>query len=82
MPEAGLAGNKDGQLLSLAEALGFDLFITMDRGIQYQQNLAGRVISILVVRANSNRLSDLLLHVEQCLLIMSFIQPGEVRQVG
>ena len=82
VPEAGLAGNKDGQLLSLAEALGFDLFFTIDRGIQYQQNLSGRIISILVVRANSNRLNDLLPHVEACRLIMSFIQPGEVIQVG
>ncbi len=62
VPEAGLAGQKNGILLSLAEDAGFDLFITMDKGLQYQQHLAGRTIAILIVRARSNRLDDLLPH--------------------
>jgi hypothetical protein len=37
-----LAGQKNGQLLSLAEDAGFDLFVTMDKGLQYQQKLIGR----------------------------------------
>jgi hypothetical protein len=82
VPEAGLAGRKNGLLLLLAEGAGFDLFITMDKGIQYQQNLAGRSIAILVLRALSNRLADLLPHVEACLSIMSSIQPGEVIRIG
>jgi hypothetical protein len=56
VPEAGLAGQKNGALLSLAEAAGFDLFLTMDKGLQYQQNPEGRSIAILIVRARSNRL--------------------------
>ena len=36
VPEAGLAGQKNGLLLSLAEAAGFELFLTMDKGLQYQ----------------------------------------------
>ena len=59
VPEAGLAGQKNGRLLTLTESAGFQLFFTMDKGIQYQQNLAGRSISILVLRAKSNRLHDL-----------------------
>jgi hypothetical protein len=82
VPEAGLAGQKNGALLSLAEAAGFELFITMDKGLQYQQNLAGRSIAILVVRARSNRLADLLPHLEAYRLIMSSIQPGEVIRIG
>lgn len=39
VPEAGLAGKKNGALLSLAEGAGFDIFLTMDKGLQYQQNL-------------------------------------------
>lgn len=54
----------------------------MDKGLQYQQNLAGRKIAILIVRATSNRLVDLLPHLEACRLIIVSIQPGEVRQVG
>ena len=82
VPEAGLAGQKNGLLLSLAEGAGFDLFFTMDKGLQYQQNLAGRSIAILIVRARSNRLKDLLPHLEACRSIMSSIQPGEVIRVG
>jgi hypothetical protein len=41
-PEAGLAGKKNGVLLSLAESAGFDVFLTLDKGIQYQQSVAGR----------------------------------------
>lgn len=82
VPEAGFAGQKNGVLLSLAEAAGFDLFFTMDKGLQYQQNLAGRSISVLIVRARSNRLEDLLPHLEACRSIMSSIGPGEVMRVG
>jgi hypothetical protein len=81
-PEAGLAGQKNGRLLSLAEAAGFDLFLTMDKGLQYQQNLAGRSIAILILRAKSNRLEDLLPHLEACRSTMSSIHPGEIIRVG
>jgi len=36
-------------LLSLAEAAGFDVLLTTDKNIRYQQNLVGRKISILVL---------------------------------
>jgi predicted nuclease of predicted toxin-antitoxin system len=80
VPEAGLAGKTNGVLLSLAENSGFDLFITMDKGLQYEQNLTGRKIAIIVIRAKSNRLADLLPHVPVCLSIMSSIQPSQVVQ--
>jgi hypothetical protein len=82
VPEAGLAGRKNGELISLAEGAGFDLFLTMDKGLQYQQNLAGRNIAILIIRARSNRLADLLPHLTACRSIMSSIQLGQVMRVG
>jgi len=36
---AGLAGLKNGDLLTAAETAGFEIFITVDQGIAYQQNL-------------------------------------------
>lgn len=81
VPEAGLADQKNGILLLLAESNGFDLFLTVDRGLQYQQNLSGRSIAILIVRAKSNRLEDLMLHLEACRSIMCSIRPGEVIRV-
>ena len=82
VPEAGLAGKKNGLLLSLAEDAAFDLFLTMDKGLQYQQNLAGRRIAVLIVRARSNRLVDLLPHLGASRSIISSIQPGDVMRVG
>ena len=40
----GWGGIKNGELLRLAEADGFELFITADQNIRYQQNLSGRAI--------------------------------------
>jgi hypothetical protein len=82
VPEAGLAGKKNGALLSLAESAGFDVFLTPDKGIQFQQNMAGRSIAILIVRAASNRIQDLLPHGEACRVIIRSIQRGEVARVG
>ena len=82
VPECGLAGKKNGELLALAETQGFDAFVTLDRGIQYQQNLAGRSIAVLIIRANSNRLTDLLPQVTECLDQLANIVPGSVTTIG
>jgi len=47
----GWAGIRNGELLERAEA-GFDLFITPDQNIRYQQNLSGRAIAILELSTN------------------------------
>ena len=50
----GWGGIKNGDLLGLAER-EFDLFITSDQNIRYQQHLAGRAISILELSTNDLR---------------------------
>jgi hypothetical protein len=40
---------RNGELLDTAEAAGFDVFVTTDRNIQYQQNLSGRRIAIVIL---------------------------------
>lgn len=57
-PQMGWAGIKDGQLLALAEA-EFDIFITVDRNLSFQQNLFQFDIAVIVLQAPSNRLADL-----------------------
>ena len=52
--QAGWGGLKNGDLLRLAEGK-FDLFITSDQNIRYQQNLAGRRIPILQLSTNKLR---------------------------
>ena len=56
---AGFAGLKNGSLLAAAEAAGFEVLITVDQNIPNQQNLTERRLSILVLRAKTNRLRDL-----------------------
>ena len=82
VPEAGLAGKKNGELLSIAERQGFELFLTMDRGIEYEQDLAGHRIAIIILRAKSNRLADLLPLVPACLASICSIQAGQLVRVG
>jgi hypothetical protein len=40
---------KNGELLSAAEAAGFDVILTTDKNMRYQQNLAGRKIAVVVL---------------------------------
>jgi hypothetical protein len=75
---AGLAGLKNGDLLTAAETAGFDVFLTVDQGFEYQQNLTARKVAIVIFRAKSNRLKDLLSLVPACLAHMKSIQPGQI----
>ena len=72
----GWSARHNGQLLSLAE-VEFDLFITSDQNIRYQQNLSGRRIGILVLSTN-----DLRRILAASLLIQTTVAsmtPGEFR---
>jgi len=79
---AGFGGKGNGELLTLAEGAGFDVLITVDRNIPYQQKLTGRHIALIVIAVRSNRLRDVLPHVPACLKVLSSIKPGEVIRVG
>jgi hypothetical protein len=59
VPEAGLAGLKNGALLRRASEL-FDVFVTVDANLKHQQNVVKLGIAVLVLRAVSNDMSDLL----------------------
>jgi len=75
--EAGFGGKQNGDLLALAEGK-FDVFLTVDKGIQYQQSLSGRPIAVLIIRAASNDIDDILPHVPDCIAALDSIQPGRV----
>ena len=81
VPEAGFAGKTNGELLALAERT-FDVFVTLDKGIEYQQSLSSRKIAILLIRSKSNRLNDLLPHVQRCHDAIAAIKPGQIVRVG
>ncbi len=79
--ECGWAGRKNGELLSLAEPL-FDVLLTLDKSVPYQQDVSSGRIAVLIVRARSNRIQDLLPSVPECLAALERIRPGEVIRVG
>lgn len=51
--ERGWAKLKNGDLLSHVESNGYELFVTTDKNLQYQQNLSSRAIGILVLSTTS-----------------------------
>jgi len=78
---AGYGSKKNGELLSLAEGR-WDVLLTSDRRIKYQQNMAGRKVSIVVLRAKSNRMGDLLPLMPACAEALLTISPGQIIEVG
>ena len=74
----GWGGVKNGDLLERAEA-EFDLFVTSDQNIRYQQNLAGRRIAILEL--STNKLHRIEAVANLLLTTVGKIQPGEFRHL-
>ncbi len=77
----GYGSKKNGELLALAEGR-WDVLLTSDRNIKYQQNMTGRSVSILILRARSNRMKDLLPLMPACAQALLSIQAGRVVEVG
>ena len=67
---------------SLAEKQGFEVFLTIDRGIEYEQNLQHRSIAVILIRSKSSRLDDLLPTVLETVRALGSIQPGQLLRVG
>jgi predicted nuclease of predicted toxin-antitoxin system len=79
--EAGWAGKKNGELLSGAEA-DFDVLVTVDTNLRYQQNLARRKIDIVVLQSSSNRLDRLRQYFSACVLAVEKVKPAEIVLTG
>jgi len=75
--DRGWSGIKNGQLLRLA-AGSFDVFLTADQNLQYQQNLKDHEIRVVVLAAVTNRVVDLVPLLEKALAAFEGLGPGEV----
>jgi predicted nuclease of predicted toxin-antitoxin system len=78
---SGWSGIKNGKLLALAAAR-FDVFLTMDGNLEFQQNLATLPIAILVVEAVSNRMEHLASVVPSILEELKHPPPKGLRRVA
>jgi predicted nuclease of predicted toxin-antitoxin system len=77
VPDAGWASAKNGELLALAQK-NFDAFVTVDRNIAFQQRLLQFSIVVVILRARTNRLSDLR---AKLLEILPMAKEGEITWV-
>ena len=70
---------KNGELLDVAESAGFDVLITTDMNLRYQQNLASRKISIVVLLTTSwPRIRN---HVATVVQVIDNLQPGSYVEI-
>ena len=79
--ECGWSGVKNGKLLALAAA-NFDVFVTADQNLQYQQNLAALPISVIVLVAHNSRLETLRELIPEVLSSLASMQPRSLLRVG
>jgi hypothetical protein len=77
----GWATIKNGELLALAEK-EFDVFLTVDRNLSFQQNLPRFNLAVIVLRAPSNRLGDLRTLMPKLLELLPTAKRGEVLWVS
>jgi len=75
--EIGWSGTKNGALLRRMNTL-FDVLVTIDQNLQYQQNLQNSTVAVIQLSAPSNRLKDLLPLVPQLKQILESIEAGEI----
>jgi predicted nuclease of predicted toxin-antitoxin system len=80
-PQMGWAGIKNGRLLALAEK-EFEVFVTMDRNLSFQQHLPKFKIAVLVLKARSNRLMDLQPLAPKILAALPTLQVGVAALIG
>jgi predicted nuclease of predicted toxin-antitoxin system len=78
---SGWSGIKNGKLLALAVGK-FDVFLTMDGNLEFQQNLTTLPIAVLVVEAASNRMEHLVPVVPNILKELNHLPPKSLRRVG
>lgn len=79
--QRGWSGIDNGELLRLAAA-DFDVFVTVDRNLSFQQPVVHFDIAVVILRATSNRIADLKLLVPRMLEALPETTPSRVTWIG
>ena len=77
----GWSGVKNGQLMVLAVEHGFEVFLTGDRNLSFQQNLAPYAIAVVVLAAPGMQLHPTLPLIPKVLALLPGLKPGQVVEV-
>jgi len=72
---------KNGELLALAAAQ-FDVFVTVDRNLSFQQDIVSFTIAVVVLQATTNRLADLRPLLPSLLSAIDATPPGTANFIG
>jgi hypothetical protein len=80
--DQGWAGRRNGDLLRLMLAAEFRVFVTVDRNLAYQQNVAAAGVAVIVLHARTNRERDLLPLAPALLAAIETAPVGQVTHVA
>ena len=80
VPEMGWAGIKNGALLKLVEP-AFDVFLTIDGNLRFQQNLRSMDLSFIVLSAFNNRIETLRPLMPRVLVALQSVVTGDVVRI-
>ena len=79
--QQGWAGLRNGELLQRATDVGFEVFVTADQSLPFQQNLARYSLAVVVLVARSNSLRHLRPLVPRLVQAIPTTRPGQVERV-
>lgn len=77
----GWLGLKNGALLARMLANGFEVLLTVDQNLSYQQNLASVGVAVVVLVADTNDIVDLIPLMPKACAALATIQPGDVVEI-
>lgn len=80
--EMGWGSKRNSELLALMLAGGFNVFVTVDQNLEFQQNIRASGIAVVVIVAHSNRLKELRPLAPAVLEALGRIKPGELIRVA
>jgi len=80
--DEGWQGRRNSDLLGAMLTARFTHLITVDRNLQFQQNIVAAGVGVLVLRAPTNRFADLRPLMAQVQAVLPTVQPGQVIHVG
>ncbi len=81
VPQIGLGGYSDAELLKELEKREIDLFITIDGNIEYQQQFKNRSFGTIVIRSVSNRFEDLVHFKNEILAVSKNTKSGTIEHI-
>jgi hypothetical protein len=77
LPRAGWAGVKNGRLLTLIDG-AYDVFITLDKNLAWQNTASGLGFAVVVLKARSNRIADIAQLAPEVRKALPLLKPGDL----